>query len=77
MITYCPALFLKISVNPTDLHTITLYHLINYHALDLFSTEYCKFLSTCLASHNIILLNNSRVSTNYNIWWYHNLLISL
>ena len=25
MIIYCPALFLKLSVNPTDLHIITLY----------------------------------------------------
>jgi len=25
MIIYCPALFLKLSVNPTDLHIIALY----------------------------------------------------
>ena len=31
----------------------------------------------CLASHNIILLNNFRVSINCNIWQYHILLISL
>ena len=28
MIIYYPALFLKLSVNPIDLHIITLYHLL-------------------------------------------------